>query len=104
MKAAVVSAIASFLAALSVSLIGLRRSVRFDPPLDSSSLDAMRYGDAMAYIAAHTKHLSMREALLSLATAPIYWLQVAEIAACIFVFVFASTLLVIRWSDARRSV
>ena len=103
-KAAILSGIASFLAALTVSIIGLRRSLRFEPPLDARQLEAMQYHDAMAYITAHSRHMSMWESLVSIATAPIFWLETAKIAACIFLFVFASMLVVIRWSNDRRSV
>jgi len=91
------------MAALTLS-IAFGRSARFEPPLDPDRLDAMRYGDAVAYMAAHTRHLSVWETLMSLATMPIFWLRIAETAACIFVFVFASTLIAIRWSQDGRSV
>ena len=81
-KAAVASGIASFLAALTVSIIGLRRSLRFEPPLDARQLDAMQYHDAMVYMTAHSRHVSMWEALVSIATMPIFWLEIAKIAAC----------------------
>lgn len=101
-KAAVLSGIASFLAALTVSIIGFRRSLRFDFPW-GNQLDTMQYRDAMAYMHAHSRRPSVWETLVSLAPAPILWLEIAKIAACIFLFVFASMLVVIRWSNDRRS-
>ena len=102
-KCAIMSAVASFFAALTLS-IAFARSARFEPPIDADRLGAMRYSDAVAYMAAHTKHLSVWETLVSLATVPVFWLRLAETAACIFVFVFACTLIAIRWSQHGRSV
>jgi hypothetical protein len=101
-KSTVLSAVASFLAALTLS-ITFGRGARFEPPLDADRLDAMRYRDAVAYMAAHTRHLSAWETLVSLAAVPAFWLRTAETAMCIFVFVFASTLIAARWSQNGRS-
>jgi hypothetical protein len=102
-KSTVLSAVAAFLAALTLS-IAFGRGARFEPPLDADRLDGMRYSDAVAYMAAHTRHLSAWETLVSLATVPAFWLRTAETATCIFVFVFASTLIAIRWSRNSHSV
>jgi hypothetical protein len=102
-KSAIASAVASLLAALTLS-IAFGRSARFEPPLNADQLAAMRYGDAVAYMAAHTRHLSLWETLMSLVTVPVFWLRIAETAACIFVFAFASTLIAIRWAQRGRSV
>lgn len=96
-KAVIVSGVGSILAALTLT-IGFGRIARFNPGLDTRQLDSMRYSDAMAYIVAHTSRPSVWDTFTSVATVPPMWTKISEVAACIFVFVIASTVVSILWS------
>jgi hypothetical protein len=102
-KAAILSGVSSLLAAFTLT-IGFSRAARFNPGLDTRQLDSMRYGEAMAYITAHSTHPSAWDIFTTLVTVPAMWLKVGEVAACIFVFVLASTVAAILWSRGSRPV
>lgn len=100
-KVAILSAISSLLATLSWMFF-FRRVVHIDTSFELSRLDAMSPADAAAYIAAHTMHPSTWETITALASSRWFWLQVLELTAWLFVFVFASSLLSIRLSRNGR--
>jgi len=98
-KAVIVSGVSSILAAMTLT-IGFARVRHINPGIDISRFGSMRYDDAMAYVMAHSTQPSAWDML----AVPAVWMNISKIAACMFVFLFASTMATILWSRRTYSV
>ena len=92
-KAVIVSGVSSILAALTLT-IGFARVRHINPGIDISRFGSMRHDDAMAYVIAH----STQPSVWDMFAVPEVWIRIGKIVACIFVFVFTSTMATILWS------